>query len=171
MAKKATTKAKKPKAKKITVSKVTTAGKVTPVLTTNLIDDVFSYLSKLTADYKTSREDREAAAKEALIVITPDLFAAGIFKVHASYSGEGDSGDIDGVYATDVNGNYFPWPDSLSELRDRVRKILWAFIPGGFEINDGSMGEITLELSTRKFLHEHKERIIDYEESTRNFDF
>lgn len=170
MAKKAT-KSKTAKPKKITVSKVTAPGKVTPVMTIKTLDDVFSYLSALTSDYKTSQEDREKAAKEALIAIMPELFAAGMFKIHASYNGEGDSGDIDEVYATDVNDNYFPWPDSLSELRDKVREILWVFIPGGFEINDGSMGEITIELSARKVSHEHKDRVIDYEERTRNFDF
>lgn len=171
MAKKTKTKTAKPK--KITVSRATGSGTVTPVLTTNLnaIDDAFKYLSTISSDFSATAETREKAARDALAAITPELFGAGIFKVQASYNGEGDSGDLDPVYAVNVDGNYMEWPKSVAELRDKVSEILWHFVPAGFEQCDGSQGEITVELSTRKLIRNHQERVVKYDESARSFEF
>ncbi len=170
MPKKTAKKATRTKPTKITVVKCAPGGTTARVLVTDTFTDVFELFEKLRRDPGRDSEASHEAAKKALAAICPELFGAGIYKVHASYNGEGDSGNIDHVFASDVNGNYMPWPKSVENWREKIEQLFWEFIPSGFEINDGSMGELTLTLNTNKLEREHNERLIEYDSHKKTFD-
>ena len=155
---------KKAKAKVVTIKREQKE-KFAEMLVNNLsIDEI---VARLKADEK----DKLLAAKEVLRKVCPELFLLGVAQVVAHYDGEGDSGDIQGIYANDINGVHMPWPKNSDKLRDAVLEAVWEFIPGGFEINDGSFGDITIKIETNEIVRQHNERTVEIDESERTFTF
>jgi hypothetical protein len=122
------------------------------------------------SSWERNRDDAQDIARKIFALIRPEMFLAGIHAIHATYNGEGDSGAIDIMWVSDVNRNSVSWPKTII-LADQMREILWAFIPEGFEIDDGGNGSIQIELATQTFCHEHNTRNITYTTNTTTFNF
>jgi hypothetical protein len=158
-------KKKKPTGKVLTVSRKNKAAFVDMLANTELsIEEIVKRLA-------TDKIDKRKVANELLHAVCPELFLCGVHHVVADYNGEGDSGDISGLYATDASGAYMAWPKGAEKFVDAVRRAIWEFIPEGFEINDGSYGEITIKIATNELVREHNERIVEIDSSEHKFTF
>jgi hypothetical protein len=156
--------------------KAKAAGKVVTVLRTQAKEfaDLLSKdmtIDEIIAKLKTSEKDSKKIANEILNRVCPELFLLGVAGVAASYNGEGDSGDINCVHALDIRDNYMQWPKNTEKFVEAITRAIWQFIPGGFEINDGSYGEITIKIPTNQVLCEHNMRVVEIESSSETFTF
>lgn len=130
-----------------------------------------STIEEIVARLKKEEKDKLRAAQEVLRKVCPELFMRGVAQVVAHYDGEGDSGNIDTIYANNIDGHYMQWPPDTKELRDALEEAIWEFIPGGFEINDGSFGDITIKIQTNEILREHNERVVEINAYSKTFTF
>ncbi|MGB8479586.1 MAG: hypothetical protein WCE63_12225 [Acidobacteriaceae bacterium] len=96
-----------------------------------------------------------AANKQALV-------GQGIASITGEYSGEGDSGQLDLVYATSTNGEFTEYdvPHRVEQLFEVLSEEL---PPDGYENNDGGGGKITVELDSCIVTLEHYWRVTDTE--------
>jgi len=86
--------------------------------------------------------------------------------VRIEYSGSGDEGYIEAVYPVPDPGGTVEFSHELTrELEDWAYDLLEEHY-AGWEINEGSHGDITLFVKERKVLLHHGERV----ENTRWFD-
>lgn len=114
-----------------------------------------------------------------------------ITSVHGSYDGSGDSGDMSITLTQFKTEPAKPGREArVTEVilrDDRAREAivtagivsqklyddfidaLWNLLPGGWEINDGSYGEITVDTRTEKINVEHNERYTDVNTSNYNY--
>lgn len=74
---------------------------------------------------------------------------ANITLVSASYSGAGDSGQIDNTeaYTGEDFDNEYRGPE-VGELEDLIYDLIAEYHPG-YEINEGGFGEVTLKLANQ----------------------
>jgi hypothetical protein len=120
--------------------------------------------------------------------LCPLLDAVGVTRVEATYDGSGDSGDFQDIVfvftdpvalhdgeARDgmTNGRRMYLeefkrthtsadPAILTPVQlDTFVDTLWGLLPGGWEINEGSYGEITVDTRTTKVRLDHNERIVE----------
>lgn len=77
-----------------------------------------------------------------------DLYERGYRQVRVSYSGSCDSGSVDMALAYEVAGGALPGPGQrLPEAQsDVIVDWVESFLPGGWEINEGSDGEAVIDL-------------------------
>jgi hypothetical protein len=127
-------------------------------------------------DYKERRAKQAADAAECMVFnkaqIFPPLKAAGIEQVHVSYSGCGDSGQLDDVCGVGVHEKGTPAPpvdipavavtirlarmgwgesagkidEKTAPLKDAIEDLCWSLLDvehGGWENNDGGQGVFT----------------------------
>lgn len=101
------------------------------------------------------------------------LQALGFTTIKAEYQGSDDSGSIEGCVAL-KDPEDDTWSTAKGQLKiaseeqeiwDLFYRILEHY-HGGWEINDGSSGEITLDLATKNLTLEHRMRVIEYVPST-----
>lgn len=95
--------------------------------------------------------DGNSALREVL-----SRLPASAAKVHMTYYGSGDSGDIDEFDILDENDEPVDVEDDVEES---VRDILWETFPNGmhagWENNDGGRGTIDLDLKAGTYTYEH----------------
>jgi hypothetical protein len=124
--------------------------------------------------------------------LCPLLDAIGVTRVEARYDGSGDSGDFDDIVfiftdriaLQDMDARDIE-PRGSRMYLDEFRRThttadpaiftaaqlttfvdtLWEFLPGGWEINEGSYGEITVDTRTTKVTLDHNERIVEINSS------
>lgn len=62
-------------------------------------------------------------------------------------------------------------PDTLitSKTLNDFEDAMYELLPGGWEINDGSYGEITVDVATGEINVEHNERIVEINSSTHTY--
>ncbi len=100
-------------------------------------------LNDFMARYRREEEKRTTSAAAALRYASGALRLMGVARVVAAFDGAGDSGAIESV-------RFDPpppagVPDGLAEV---IENALYKLLPGGFEINEGSSGTITLDTAT-----------------------
>jgi hypothetical protein len=128
------------------------------------------------ANYLRQTETRRQEAVTQLKAACSPLAAIGIRQITWEYDGAGDSGDMSGRYITNVHGqctkkDYAAAIKGLDqELQkqlalEELEKAVWELLPSGFEINEGSYGEVILDTSTQVISVQHNERIIATEYS------
>lgn len=83
-----------------------------------------------------------------------------VAKVHVTYDGSGDSGQIEEITFMDKGGRVILIEDSIT---DKLDTVICGILPGGWELDSGSLGtiDIVIKGKTVKYTHEHNER---YEE-------
>lgn len=79
----------------------------------------------------------------AKAVIFGRLRAAGVVSVLVEFEGYGDSGCIERVTAVGVGGGEQELADDLKEL---IEEYVYERLPGGWEIDDGSFGEVKFDV-------------------------
>lgn len=122
---------------------------------------------------------RAAEAQErginGLKAAIPFLAQLGVTMITLTYNGEGDSGDIDDITISGLENapktceeldealKKFP-PETQAYERFNVEKLkdyTFEILPGGFEINEGSYGQVILDCEKNKVRREHNERVMD----------
>lgn len=84
------------------------------------------------------RERREQAKQEFIATCASN----NIHKVEAEFNGCGDSGDIENVTIINTAGENVDYDGMAVEIRNVIESYLLRTMPGGWEINDGSSGQI-----------------------------
>jgi len=93
------------------------------------------------------------------------------------YSGGGDSGDVTWNVKPSglVSGLMQGIVDSNSDLKnacseqdiqDELLNVVSSLLPGGWEINEGSRGEVTFDIHTGQIDHHHTEYVTESVESS-----
>lgn len=123
---------------------------------------------KILKEIAARKASEEQIGRDQLNVVCPELFLLGCAKCYASYSGEGDSGCINHIYCTDISDKRVDVPQ---KLLDALENAIYYLLPGGFEINDGSYGEVTIDIQNKKIKLEHNERVIEVNSSEQNFTY
>jgi hypothetical protein len=109
---------------------------------------------------KESWEQREAREREeskvGLRKACEVLARLGVRTVEVHYDGAGDSGFIQEL-------DYDPEPQAgIPEgLRGLVEQFVYSHLPGGWELNEGSFGTVTIDVSSRKARRDHNWRVVD----------
>jgi hypothetical protein len=100
------------------------------------------------------QQERDAATikLKQMLVDRPD-----IAKISITYEGYGDSGCFDARSYSDSQGNDV----EADFLNDAVEEYVCSILPGGWEINDGSYGEVEIDVATGKSKVLHTERIVN----------
>ncbi len=114
-----------------------------------------------------SDRDRLQAAKAKLKTeIIPRLKQWGVAKIHAEYSGYGDSGCIDHIAYLDQNDQ----PLSMDMVRSasdlEIENVLYEFLPSGFENNEGGQGDVYINVQAGTVKLEHEENYTETTSST-----
>jgi hypothetical protein len=117
---------------------------------------------EIMADWqKEKQQERDAATikLKQMLVDRPD-----IAKINITYDGYGDSGCFDARSYSDNQGNNV----EADFLNDAVEEYVCAILPGGWEINEGSYGQVEIDIATFKSKVVHNERVL--EEITTEFE-
>ena len=149
-------------------------------------------LPRVSPTWEEQRRKRDTLAAEAFETNKQTLFAAlsaaGITEIIIEFDGEGDSGQIDHVQASDANGTVAlpderievasaPWEgDELSHVDETlggaIETVCYALLSancGGWEINEGSYGMFVFDVAERTIELTHNERYVSVETSEHTF--
>jgi hypothetical protein len=98
------------------------------------------------------------------------LIADGVKKVKVEYSGQGDSGQIDGIAFYDAKGNGVREPFGGGSMVKGFEDLCYAILDvRGWDVNnDGSQGEFTWDLVADTMEHRHETNVVQVE--TENFE-
>lgn len=80
---------------------------------------------------------------------------AGVATVKVSYSGGSDEGWVDRAELFDSNGEKV----ENSELSELVEEFVYDNLPGGWEINEGSYGDVEFDIAGGKAKFNHFEYV------------
>ena len=121
--------------------------------------------------YMASIERQVEEARRTLAVeVIPALLACGVANIEVAYSGYGDSGAIDGVQFRDAAGLRVVRDNIPQGVRENLETCAYAFLPAGFENNDGGQGNLTIDLPTRKITLQHEQNEVVAQQSTREWE-
>jgi hypothetical protein len=128
------------------------------------------YLGRLMAEYHQHEQARMEDAKARLKTeIIPRLKQWGVAKVHAEYSGYGDSGCINHIAYLDAHDQ----PVNMDMVRaasdPEIERALYEFLPSGFEINEGGQGDVTIDVTAGTVKLEHQENYTETRDATQEF--
>ena len=128
------------------------------------------YLERLMAEYRRQEEARLETAKARLKAeIIPRLKKWGVAKVQAEYSGYGDSGCINHIAYLNAQGQPVNMDMVRSASDPEIERVLYEFLPAGFEINDGGQGDVTIDVATGTVKLEHQENYTETRDSAQEF--
>jgi hypothetical protein len=91
-------------------------------------------------EYQRRQREREQNAKRVVDYVVPVLRFLGVERVTVDFDGAGDSGEVrPAVFAPAPGGAV---PEGLGEL---ILEACYGLLPGGWEINAGSFGTLTID--------------------------
>ena len=115
---------------------------------------------------QTDRDRLQAAKSKLKTEIIPQLKQWGVAKIHAEYSGYGDSGCIDYIAYLDQNDQ----PRNMDMVRSasdpEIENTLYEFLPSGFENNEGGQGDVYINVQAGTVKLEHEENYTETTSST-----
>lgn len=130
-----------------------------------------SDINEILQAYMASAEQQIEQAKRTLAVeVLPALLACGVANVEIAYSGYGDSGAIDGVQYRDAAGLRVVRDNLPQGVREKLETCVYAFLPTGFETNDGGQGSVIIDLPTRKITLQHEQNEVVARQSNREWE-
>ncbi len=103
--------------------------------------------------------------------VIPTLERLGVARVRVEYSGYGDSGAINFVDYFDAAGKAVSPASEEPALDAEIENVVEEFLPYGFEINEGSQGDIIIDLAKRCLSIQHQENYTVTNDSTKEFSF
>ena len=128
------------------------------------------YLEQFMAQHRQQEVARLDTAKARLKAeIIPRLKQWGVIRVRAEYSGYGDSGCIDGITYLDAHDQPVNMEMVRSASDPDIENVLYEFLPAGFEINDGSQGTLTINVTADTVTIEYGENYTETRNSTQEF--
>ncbi len=133
--------------------------------------DINADLNEILNTYMASIEQQIEQARRTLAVeVLPALLSCGVSNIEIAYSGYGDSGAIDGVQFRDAAGLRVVRDNIPAGIREKLETCAYAFLPMGFETNDGGQGSLTIDLPTRKITIQHEQNEVVARQSTREWE-
>ena len=125
----------------------------------------------LLAHFHQTEQARMEAAKQRLRTqIIPKLVQHRVANIEVAYSGYGDSGAIDGLQFRDATGLRVDRARLPKDVIEELENCVYAFLPSGFEINDGGQGTVLIDTRTAKVTLRHQENYTETRDSTREFE-
>lgn len=113
-----------------------------------------------TCETKHQTDEHQATIARVIALAAP-LVAAGAVTIAIEYSGSGDEGTVEAVYALDAAGEMLNVP-----IHGDVAAELEAFTPSGYEWGEGSFGQVRLDLATGTVVVDHNDYVLSTAEST-----
>lgn len=116
--------------------------------------EVEAYIERV----RQQKQQREIEITVSRAEILSELRKSGIEQIDADYSGYNDSGDIDAISASGGDLN--------SKVKQAVSDIFWhylIFVHSGFEINEGSQGQITWLIADDSIAIHHEQNYLSVE--------
>lgn len=127
-------------------------------------------LSQFMAEYRQHEQARLETAKASLKAdIIPRLKKWGVAKVKAEYSGYGDSGCINHIAYLNAHDQPVNMDLVRSASDPEIERVLYEFLPSGFEINEGGQGDVTVDVQTGTVNLEHQENVTETRDSSEEF--
>ena len=147
-------------------------------------------------DHYAKRDEQMRQAKKSLIDICAILFNAGITRVEVYYDGWGDNGGVENLsffkgkkllkskevdslelptstskkYVPDPASGDYQYKDVDCTIENGIGDLALGFFPCGFEINDGSFGDLVINTEKAKATLKHNTRITSTEYSEMRYD-
>ena len=147
-------------------------------------------------EYHAKSNERRLKSKEALKDTCAILFEAGITRVEIRYDGYGDSGGIEQVSffkdkkllkSTEVDSLGLPstttqqstydkekeeyqYKDVECTIAAKIEECAYEFLPCGWEINEGSFGDLIINTEKAKATLKHNTRVESTEYSEMRYD-
>jgi hypothetical protein len=115
---------------------------------------------EIPTETKVQTAEQEASVGR-LIALAAPLAVAGAVAIAIEYSGSGDEGSVQAVFALDARGEMLDAP-----MPDGVAEELETFTPSGYEWGEGGYGQVRLDLATGSVVVDHNDYILSTEEST-----
>src|SRR5947208_1047806 len=97
------------------------------------------------AAYEAQKTKEQEQARQQIHRACAVLERLGVATVTVAYDGVGDSGSVEGVAFDPEPAAGVP--EGLTHL---IEGAAYAFLPGGWEINEGSFGTLEIAVSERK---------------------
>ena len=124
-------------------------------------------LNEYFAQFEKAEKARVESALATLKTHTfPRLRKWGVAKVHAEYSGYGDSGCINFIEYLDADNK----PVNMDLVRaasdPQIENVLYEFLPAGFETSDGGQGDVYIDALAGTIKLEHQENYTETRDST-----
>lgn len=128
--------------------------------------------------FAVEQQTRRAAIQQAFREILERLRSTSIRRIHIDYDGSGDSGCVESIAYFDKEEREvsqanpifavedFRDPDGeTGTLSEVLETLTYELLPGGWEINDGSIGGINIEIDagTVELRHGWRSIEVDYE--------
>jgi hypothetical protein len=110
-------------------------------------------------EWQRKNEERSKENAGTLQSLFKDLREAGVAIVTVEYDGSGDSGDVQDVTLEDAKGNKMG-----VDFDERCRSATYEALEcrhGGWEINEGSFGNVVFDIRNGKVRFEHNERVME----------
>jgi hypothetical protein len=134
-------------------------------------EEVSENVRQLLAHFHQNEQAQIEQAKNRLrSEILPAFRQHRVATVEATYSGYGDSGAIDSVQYRDVAGERVDRTTISQPLVEQLENCVYAFLPSGFEINDGGQGTVLIDTRTAKVTIKHQEYYAESRDSSREFE-
>ena len=92
--------------------------------------------------------------------VVPALKQWGIAKLEAEYSGNSDDGCINDIAYFDAEGQPMDVDEAAYELG--IEDILYEFLPDGFEVDLGSEGTLTVDVTAGTLTLDHGEHVTEW---------
>lgn len=102
------------------------------------------------------------------IEILKELHKLGVTHVEISYSGSGDDGMLEDIEAF-KNRKKIAMPEEVSEKVEEFAYDALNHHFGGWEINEGSRGNMRIDVATKKVTIDHEHYIMQTEEESVDF--
>ena len=129
--------------------------------------DLDESLLKIMADFEQAEEQRQEHAKTTISSkLRPALQVHHVARLEAVYSGCGDSGAIDELRFQDDVNQAINQAAIAADLQTSLEEALYAFLPAGFEINEGGQGVLRLDVNSGQLTLEHQENYTETRNST-----
>jgi hypothetical protein len=133
-------------------------------------EQVSENVRQLLAHFHQTEQARMNDAKQRLRTqIIPTLAQHRVANVEAAYSGYGDSGAIEGIQFRDVAGQRIDRASLPKDVIEELENCIYAFLPSGFEINDGGQGTVLIDTQTAKVTLKHQENYTESRDIAREF--
>jgi hypothetical protein len=134
-------------------------------------DQDAGFVDDFLARYQQLEQARLETAKAKLRAeIFPRLKQWGVAKVKAEYSGYGDSGAINHIAYLDSQDQ----PVNMDMVRaasdPEIERVLYEFLPSGFETNDGAQGDVTIDVQAGTVKLDHEENYTTTLDTTKQWE-
>lgn len=125
-----------------------------------LADEAFlKELEAMSGPDEPTADEPEPALPKALLL--ERLREAGVARASVEYDGACDSGCIEHVSAFGTGGEEVTL---AADLRELVEEYVYERLPGGWEIDDGSFGEVDMDVTGGTVTFDHKQRYTEYQQ-------